>query len=129
MTATFASKYLMTRGNTFFKWVIILSWKYLKKKTGTISTSEKEPAVVFKKPLKTIFVKLLIKWETLLVKCVYSMIPFHKQQTSFICNGKEWGVSKSEGERERKIVRGGVWVERVTAWVINLTIGGVFVRA
>jgi hypothetical protein len=56
------------------------------------------------------------------------MIPFHKQRTSFICNGKEWGVGKSEGEREREIVRGGVWVERVTAWVINLTIGGVFMR-
>ncbi len=30
------------------------------------------------------------------------MIPFHKQLKSFICNGKEWGVDKSEGERERK---------------------------
>jgi hypothetical protein len=52
MTATFASKYLMTQGNTFFKWVIILSWKYLEKKIGTISTSEKEPAVVLKNLLR-----------------------------------------------------------------------------
>ncbi len=51
---------------------------------------------------------------------------FYKWETSFICSGKEWGVGRNERERGR--VRCGVWVERVTAWVINLTIGQVFMR-
>ncbi len=52
----------------------------------------------------------------------------YKQETSFICNGKEWGVGRSKGERERERVRCGVWVKSVAAWAINLTIGQVFVR-
>ncbi len=52
---------------------------------------------------------------------------FYKQETSLdIINRKEWGVGRSEGERER--VRCGAWVERVTVCVINLTIGQVFMR-
>jgi hypothetical protein len=51
-----------------------------------------------------------------------------KQETSFICNGKEFGVGMSKGERERERVRCGVWVERVAAWVINLIVGQVFMR-
>ncbi len=34
-----------------------------------------------------------------------------KHDTTFILNGKKWGVGKTERERER--VRGRVWVERV----------------
>jgi hypothetical protein len=29
-----------------------------------------------------------------------------------MCNGMEWGVGNSEGERERERVRCGVWVEK-----------------
>ncbi len=46
----------------------------------------------------------------------------------FYMQRKGVGVSKSEGEREREIVRGGVCVERVTTWVINVTVGQVFIR-
>jgi len=53
---------------------------------------------------------------------------FSQTANIFYMQRKGVGVSKSEGERERKIVRGGVWVERVTAWVINLTVGQVFMR-
>jgi hypothetical protein len=51
-----------------------------------------------------------------------------KQETSFICNGKEWGVGRSEGEREGERVRCRVWLERFAAWIINLIIGQVFMR-
>jgi hypothetical protein len=40
------------------------------------------------------------------------MIIFSAQATSFIFNGKEWGVGKLEGEREIERERGGVWVEK-----------------
>jgi len=33
-----------------------------------------------------------------------------KHDTIFILSGKEWGVGKTETERERE--RGGVWVEK-----------------
>jgi hypothetical protein len=49
-----------------------------------------------------------------------------KHDATFILNGKEWGVGKTERERER--VRGRVWVERVAAWFINLIMGHVFMR-
>jgi hypothetical protein len=48
--------------------------------------------------------------------------------TYFIRNGKEWGEGQIEGAN-RKRVRGGVCEERVAAWVINLTVGQVFMRA
>jgi len=35
------------------------------------------------------------------VKYVYSMMIFSAQETSFIFNGKEWGVSRIERETER----------------------------
>ncbi len=62
-----------------------------------------------------------------------------KHDKSFIQNGKEWGDGKLERERERE--RDGererefrVWEaecsrERAAAWVINLIIGQVFMRA
>ncbi len=54
---------------------------------------------------------------------------FYKQETSLeIINRKEWGVGRSEGERERERLRCGVWVERVTVCVVNLTIGKVYMR-
>ncbi len=49
---------------------------------------------------------------------------------SFIWNGKECGEGKRERERERERERdteGGI--ERVAAWVINLTVGQVLMRA
>jgi len=51
----------------------------------------------------------------------------------FICNGKEWGDSKTEGEIEweradKEWEADGGW-ESVVASAINLTVGQVFVRA
>ncbi len=36
--------------------------------------------------------------------CLFNDVS-QKHYTSFILNGKEWGVGKTEGEREKKIVR------------------------
>jgi len=56
------------------------------------------------------------------------MITFSVQETSFIFNRKKWGVSGREGEREREREGCGVLVKRVVAWIINLTVGQVFIR-
>jgi len=47
------------------------------------------------------------------------MIIFSAQETSFISNGKELGVCKTEGERERERVRFEVWVEK--GWDVGHT--------
>jgi hypothetical protein len=57
---------------------------------------------------------------------------FEMCDTSFILNGKEWGEGKIEIEKEREH-HGKEWEmersrERVVTWVINLTIGQVFMR-
>jgi hypothetical protein len=52
------------------------------------------------------------------------MMPFKNIGTSFILNRKKWGVGQTDGEK----VRCRVWVIRVAAWVINLTVGQVFMR-
>ncbi len=36
----------------------------------------------------------------------------YKQETSFICGRKEWGIGRHEGERQRERVRCRVWVEK-----------------
>ncbi len=55
-----------------------------------------------------------------------------KHDTSFILNGKEWGVSKTERERERERMskewKAECGWERVVAWVINLAFGQVLMR-
>jgi hypothetical protein len=56
------------------------------------------------------------------------MIPFSNRRHLFICNRKEWVVDRSKGEQEREIERCRAWVESVAAWVINLTVGQVFMK-
>jgi hypothetical protein len=58
---------------------------------------------------------------------------FEMCDASFILNRKEWGEGKIVREEERE-QRGKEWEmecsgERVVTWVINLTIGQVFMRA
>ena len=58
---------------------------------------------------------------------------FEMCDTSFILKGKEWGEGKIVREEEGE-QRGKEWEmersrERVVAWVINLTVGQVFMRA
>jgi hypothetical protein len=48
--------------------------------------------------------------ENLVLPNVFIQLYLSKHDTSFILNGKEWGVRRTERERER--VRGGVWVRK-----------------
>jgi len=51
-----------------------------------------------------------------------------KHDVSFMLNGKESGKSKTEGERIGKEWEVECGRERVAVWVINVTIGQVFMR-
>ncbi len=48
--------------------------------------------------------------ENLVLPNVFIQLYLSKHDTSFILNGKEWGVRRTERERER--VRGRVWVRK-----------------